>query len=165
VIARVFAAACLLYAAVVAVLAATLPDQVPLHFGTDLQAERGSSRGELLLVATATGVLVAALFGGLARWSHRMPLHLVNVPHARHWKSPEHEFELRRRIATDVLTVGAGALLFLAGMFALVGRAAAGGTGLSGWALALLITFLAGMLAWAIWLATRRYRPPAPASR
>ncbi len=67
---RVFLVACLLHAAVVAVLAAVLPDQVPLHFGADLQADRAGSRTELLLAAAGTGALLAALFGGLARWSH-----------------------------------------------------------------------------------------------
>ncbi len=89
--ARVFLLACLLYAAVLAVLAAFLPDQVPLHFGADLQADRAGSRAELLLAAAGTGVLLAALFGGLAWWTQRMPLHAVNVPHARHWKTAEHE--------------------------------------------------------------------------
>ena len=163
-VAGVFVAACLLYAAVVAVLTVTLPDRVPLHFGADLQADRGGSRGELLLVAVLTGVLLAALFGGLARWAHRLPLDVVDVPHADHWKRPQHEGELRRRIATDALSVGAATLVFLAAMFALVGRAAVAGTGLSGWAVVLLAAFLAGVSCWCVWLGTRRYRPPATAS-
>jgi hypothetical protein len=163
--ARAFLAACLLYAAVLAVLVAVLPDRVPLHFGADLQADRAGSRAELLLAAAGAGVLLAALFAGLARWSHRMPLHAVNVPHAHHWKTPEHEAELRRRVRTDMLTVGAATLVFLAAMFALVGRAAVAGTGLSGWAVVLLAAFLTAVLGWSVWLATHRYRPPATGPR
>ncbi len=161
---RVFLVACLLHAAVVAVLAAVLPDQVPLHFGADLQADRAGSRTELLLAAAGTGVLLAALFGGLARWSHRMPLQSVNVPHAGHWKTPEHEGELRRRVRTDLLTIGATTLVFLAAMFSLVGRAAVVGTGLSVWAVVLLGGFLTAVLGWCVWLTTHRYRPPATGS-
>jgi hypothetical protein len=165
VVARAFVAACLLYAAVVAVLAVTLPDRVPLHFSADLQADRLGSRDQLLLGAVATGLLIAALFGGLARGSHRLPLDLVNVPHAWHWKRPQHVGELRRRVAADVLTAGTGTLVFLAAIFALVGRAAVAGTGLSRWTVVLLAAFLIAVLGWCVWLGTRRYRPPASGSR
>jgi len=162
--ARSFAAACAGYAAVLLVLAATLPERVPLHFGADLQVDRTGTRAELLVAAALAGVLIAVVFGGLARWAHRLPLHALNVPHPGYWKAPEHEVELRRRIRTDLLTVGAATLVFLAVLFALVASAAAAGTGLSGWALVLLVAFLAGLVLWAAWLGTRRYRPPASSS-
>ena len=158
--ARVFAGACTVYAVVVVALAGTLPDRVPLHFGADLQADRSGDRAELLLVATATGLLLTALFGGFARLGHRVPLHLVNVPHAEFWKAPAHADELRRRIRTDVLVIGSASLLLVAAELALVGVAARAGTGLSGWSVVLLVAFFVGAVGWAGWLGTRRYRPP-----
>lgn len=157
---RAFAASCIVYTGVLAVLAGVLPDRVPLHFGADLEVDRAGSRTELLLIAALAGLLLAALFGGLGRLVPRIRLDLVNVPHADHWKTPEHEGELRRRLRTDVLVVGAVALTFLAAQFALAGVAAVAGTGLSPWSVVLLVAFLAGLGSWAVWLSTRRYRPP-----
>ena len=162
--ARLFAAACATYAGVLLALAVTLPERVPLHFGADLQVDRTGDRAELLVAAALAGGLIALLFGGLARWAHRLPLHAVNVPHPQYWKSPEHEGELRRRIRTDLLGMGAATLAFLAALFALVGAAAVAGTGLSGWAVVLLAGFFGGLLLWVVWLGTRRYRPPASGS-
>ncbi|MGY1750988.1 DUF1648 domain-containing protein [Modestobacter sp. SYSU DS0511] len=159
--ARTFAVSCLLYAVAVAILALTLPDTVPLHFGAGGEVDRTGSRAEFLVVAGVVGVLLAGVLGGFARWSRRLPLELVNVPHARYWKTPEHEPELRNRLSTDLYAFGAATMLFLTAMFLLVGQAAAAGTGLSGWAVVLLVAFLAGAVGWAIWLATARYRPPA----
>ncbi|MCZ2830152.1 DUF1648 domain-containing protein [Modestobacter sp. VKM Ac-2986] len=155
-----FRASCAVHAVVVAVLAGTVPDRVPLHFGADLQVDRTGSRTELLLAVGLAGLLLAAVFGGLARAMGGVRLDLVNVPHERYWKTPEHEGELRRRVRTDVLVVGAAALFLLAGESALVGVAAVSGRGLSVWSVVLLVGFLAGLAGWATWLATRRYRPP-----
>ncbi|MGY1854989.1 DUF1648 domain-containing protein [Modestobacter sp. SYSU DS0290] len=158
--ARIFAVSCLLYAVVVGVLALTLPDMVPLHFGARGQVDRTGSRAELLVVAVLVGALIAGVCGGFARWSRRLPLELVNVPHAGYWKSPEHEAELRRRIASDTCWFGAATMVFLSTAFTLIGRAAIAGTGLDGWFFGALALFVAGTAAWCVWLWLRRYRPP-----
>jgi len=158
--ARAFWSSCAVYAVVLAVLAATLPGRVPVHFGVDLQVDRTGSRTGLLVVAALAGLLLAALFGGLGRLVGRVRLDLVNVPHERYWKDPEHEDELRRRMRTDVLALGAASLVLLAGEFGLIGAAAVAGTGLSAWSPVLLVAFLAGVVGWAVWLSTHRYRPP-----
>jgi hypothetical protein len=160
--ARSFWAACAGYAVVLAVLAGTLPDRVPLHFGADLQADRTGSRTELLVVVAVVGLVLVAVFGGSRRFTDRVRLDAINVPHAAYWRTPEHEAELRRRVRTDLLAVGTATTLLLAAQFALVGAAASAGTGLSAWSVVLLAGYLAGLAGWAIWLSTSRYRPPRP---
>ena len=157
---RAFWSCCLVYAVVLGVLAATLPERVPLHFGADLEVDRSGSRAELLVAAALAGGLIALVVGGAARWTQRLPLDWVNVPHPEYWKTPQHEVELRRRVRTDLFALGAATLLVLCAMGTLVGAAASAGTGLSGWAVVLLVGFLVGVVAWAVWLATHRYRPP-----
>ena len=61
-----FVGAALLYASVVILLAASLPAQVPHHFGADLTADAWTTRGTFVLGMCALGILLVGLFAGLA---------------------------------------------------------------------------------------------------
>ena len=89
-----FTAAATLYGLVAILLAASLPARVPVSVGTDLTADRTTSRGQLMLVVCVLGMLLVAVFAGLA----------TQVT----------------RASTDLWHVGAVTLLFLAAELALV---------------------------------------------
>ncbi|MFW3170616.1 hypothetical protein [Geodermatophilus sp. CPCC 206100] len=103
----------------------------------------------------------------MSRGVGRISLAHLDVPHPGYWKTPEREPELRRRMADDLLHVGTATLLFLAGVYALVGHAAVAGSDvlssdvLSPWAVVLVGAFTAGVLAWVAEVLLRRYRPPS----
>jgi Protein of unknown function (DUF1648) len=157
-----FAIVVVLVAVEVAVLAAVLPERVPLHFGADLAADRYGSRAEFLWVAGGVAAGLTALFAGCAALVQRVALEHLNVPHPGYWKTPEREPELRRRMAEDLVHVGTATLLLLAGVYAVVGGAAVTGADeVSPWVLALVAAYTAGVLAWVAWLLLRRYRPPS----
>jgi hypothetical protein len=139
-----FTAAATLYGLVAILLAASLPAQVPVSFGTDLTAERWASRGQLMLLICVLGMLLVAVFAGLA----------TQLPHA----------------GTDLWHVGAVTLLFLTVEFALVygqlgGSVAASSFAeaqsvqvdrLSPWAVGVLAAYLAYVLGWLAWVLTGR---------
>ncbi|WNB85670.1 DUF1648 domain-containing protein [Cellulomonas sp. ATA003] len=144
--------------------ATVAPDQVPLHFGPGLDADRFGSRDELLLGMAGVAAGMVVLFGLLSVAVRHLPLDLVNVPHADHWKAAPHVPELRRRLAVDLLHLGAATLLLVAGVVVLTTQAALAGDGrLSPLAGVLLGAYLAYVLALCVWMATRRYRPPQDA--
>jgi hypothetical protein len=155
-----FAASAIVLAVVLLVLAAVLPDRVPLHFGPSLEPDAVGDRGTFLALAAGAGALVGGLLGGLAAWMSRVPLGTVDVPHAAYWKTPEREPELRRRLRSDLLVIGTLTLLLLAVVFGLTGEAAVDDSHLSPWAYVVLGGYLAAVLGYCAWLATRRYRPP-----
>jgi hypothetical protein len=139
-----FAAAATLYGLVAILLAASLPARVPVLVGTDLTADRSTSREQLMLVVCVLGMLLVAVFAGLA----------TQVP----------------RASTDLWHVGAVTLLFLTAELALVygrlgGSVAAfadpgsppGTAGrLDPWAVVLLAGYLAYVLGWLGWVLTGR---------
>jgi hypothetical protein len=139
-----FAAAATLYGLVSILLAASLPARVPVLVGTDLTADRSTSRGQLMLVVCVLGMLLVAVFAGLA----------TQV----------------LRASTDLWHVGAVTLLFLTAELALVygrlgGSVAAfadpgspPGTAdrLDPWAVVLLAGYLAYVLGWLGWVLTGR---------
>jgi uncharacterized BrkB/YihY/UPF0761 family membrane protein len=155
-----FAASAVVLAVVLLVLAAVLPDRVPLHFGPSLEPDAVGDRGTFLALAAGAGALVAGLLGGLAASMSRVPLGAVNVPHAAYWKTPEREPVLRRRLRDDLLVIGSLTLLLLAVVFALTGEAAVDDSRLSPWAYAVLAVYVVAVLGYCVHLFTRRYRPP-----
>jgi hypothetical protein len=156
-----FAASAIVLAVVLLVLAAVLPERVPLHFGPSLEPDAVGDRGTFLALAAGAGALVGGLLGGLAHWMDRVPLRAVNVPHAAYWKTPEREPELRRRLRVDLLVIGTLTLLLLAVVYGLTGEAAVSDSRLSPWAYVVLAVYLAAVLGFCAWLGTRRYRPPS----
>ncbi|GAA4965888.1 DUF1648 domain-containing protein [Kineococcus glutinatus] len=159
-----FVLSALVFAAVVAVSAAVLPERVPVHFGASLEADSYAGRTTLVLLDAGLWLTMTALFAGLAVWTRRAPLELVNVPNAAYWKRPEHEAELRRRLVDDLLSFGTATLLLLAAVTALVTHGAvAGGGRLSAW----VWVALAGYAGWVALHCARaltvRYRVPAAA--
>ena len=161
-----FVVAALLYAAVVAVSALVLPERVPVHFGPGGEADSYETRTWAITVDVVLGTALTALFAGLAAWMRRVPLDFVNVPHPEHWKTPEHEPELRRRLRDDLYGVGAATLLLLAALTAVITRVAVeGGDRLPWGALGLVLAYLVGMAVWTVRALTVRYRPPAAAGR
>jgi hypothetical protein len=139
-----FTTAATLYGLVAILLAASLPARVPVGVGTDLTADRTTSRGQLMLVVCVLGMLLVAVFAGLA----------TQVT----------------RASTDLWHVGAVTLLFLTAELALVygrlGGAAAVVTGaepaatqrLDPWTVVLLAGYLAYVLGWLAWVLTGRGR-------
>jgi hypothetical protein len=138
-----FTAAATLYGLVAILLAASLPAQVPVSFGTDLTADRWASRGQLMLLICVLGMLLVAVFAGLA----------TQLPHD----------------GTDLWHVGAVTLLFLTVEFALVYGHLGGSVAssfaepqsvqvdrLSPWAVVVLVAYLAYVLGWLAWVLTGR---------
>jgi hypothetical protein len=161
-----FAASAALYAVVVLVGAVVLPDQVPVHVAADGRVDRFGTRTELLLAEAGVGLGITVLFGALARVVRRIPLDLVGVPHPEYWKAPEHEGELRRRLATDVLHLGTATLLFLTAVAGTLTHAAVTGADRLGPAVGVLVgAFVLGVLGGCVRSASVGYRPPGPVTR
>jgi uncharacterized membrane protein YsdA (DUF1294 family) len=150
-----FAAAGVLYGLVAILLAASLPARVPIPFGTDLTAERWTSRSQLMLLICVLGMLLVGLFAGLATQVSRA--------------------------SADLWHIGAVTLLFLAVELALVygglgayvasssfpsQEAEPAGIGrLSPWTAVLLAGYLAYVFAWLAWLLTGHPGPRQDAVR
>lgn len=139
--------------------AVALPDVVPTHFGAGGRPDANGSRWSLLAVGlVALGVV--GLFAGLSAWcGGRGSLASINVPHKQAWL-PEHETELRRRLAVDLglfaVALGVGVNALYAGSLA----AALDGSGLPLWSMTLGALGLAATLGLSLWLVVGRYRPP-----
>ncbi|MCV2489616.1 DUF1648 domain-containing protein [Geodermatophilus sp. YIM 151500] len=156
-----FGGAAVVLLVVLVVLGTVLPERVPMHFGASREADEFGDRATFLALAAGAGALLAALFGGAAALVERVPLTVVTVPHPDYWKAPERAPELRRRLRTDLLVIGALTLLLLAVVFAFSGEAAVRGGPLSAWVPVVLGGYVAVVLAYCVHLATRRYRPPS----
>ena len=142
-----FAAAATLYGLVAILLAASLPARVPVSVGTALTADRTTSRGQLMLVVCVLGMVLVAVFSGLA----------AQVT----------------RASTDLWHTGAVTLLFLTAELALVYGRFGGAVGfaptpepspagrLDPWAVVLLAGYLIYVLGWLARVLTGRDRAPA----
>ena len=161
-VARVLlAVAVAVYAAAVVVAAAVLPERVALHFGGTGAADRYGTRAEALVVQAAVGAGLLALALGADALARRAPLRLINVPHAEHWKTPEHEPELRSRLRTDLAGFFAATFGLLTAVSAATTQAATGSGHLPWWFFVAFGTYLLVTAVWLVHQVTARYRPPA----
>ncbi len=152
-----------LLAFLVALLAAAvlLPERVAVHFSFTGQPDRETSRGEALNELMVLGVLMAALFWTVARWSDRMPLRMFNVPHREYWTAEEHETELREMVREDLYTTGAlvmGLLTVVVVLTTVVARQDDPRLGSLQWVV--MSVFVLAVLAHLVHLVLVRYRPP-----
>ena len=165
---RSFAAAVAAYAVVLGLMAARLPDRVPVHFGGDGAADAFASRGEAVAFLAVLGVAMAAVMGGLALWAPRIDLALVNLPRPdKAWwaATPEREAELRRRVAVDAWGLGAATFALLVAVELATWRAAGQAEPSLGPAFFVAVAaFVAGILAWSVWALRSRYRTPRDGS-
>ena len=149
-----------LYALAVLVAAAVLPERVAVHFGGTGAADRFGSRTESLVVQACVGAVVLLLAVGADVALRRVPLSSIDVPHADHWKTPQHEPELRRRLRADLTGFFAATLLLLTAVSLAVTEANASGDGhLPWWSFAALVAYLVGTAGWLVHQLTGRYRP------
>ena len=143
------------FVAAVVVAVVALPDRVPMHFDIAGEVDRWASRGELLVAMGLVGVLMAALFGGVAAGVDRIPFSMINVPHKAWWSAtPERQAVVRSRMRTDMHVIGGLTLLLLTVILLLTVRAARlVEPRLDAWfwvALAVYLTVIAAFTAYAV---------------
>lgn len=157
-------ASTVLYAAAVVWAATRMPpDGIPLHFGATGTADRLGSRSAALTMMILLGVLVLGLGIGLVLLARRGPLTVVNIPHRSYWSAEHRQPELRRKLADDAafvmsLTTVLLSLIPIATVLALTAQPVAAPPVLLWVSTA---AYIAALLAWCVWLARHRYRPPA----
>ena len=157
---RAFAAVVAAYVAVLARLALTLPDRVPLHFGAGGDADRWGSRTEALVTWTVVGVVTLGGGALLARHATGGSGALLNLPHKDYWLAAERRADFRRRFEGDMLGFVAWTGLLLVVLMLVTGVSAVEDGSVPGWWFWLsLAVYLTGTAAWLVWL-LRRYRPP-----
>lgn len=140
-----------------------LPDRVPLHFTLDGTVDRWGSRASALILFALVGAGIAAVMGGMAVAAARGRLKWFNVPHKAWWtQTPERVRRAGRMIANDLLIIGSlvlAALIVLQVATVYIARretteaVGAGPFVVAGGC-------LAAALAWSVWMALVRYRPP-----
>jgi hypothetical protein len=154
--------AVVVYAALLALGWATLPDRVPVHFGFSGSADRYADRATAVLVLAAVGLGLAVLFAVLARWMPRLPIDGLNVPHKDRWTAtPDREHRLRGMLADDMYLYGAMTLTLLGALLGLILAVADDPEptlGPVGWILVSL--FVLATLGHAWYGYARRYRRP-----
>lgn len=75
----------------------SLPQRVPLHFGTSGMPDAWGSKTTWMLICIALILGTWFLFWGIGRWIQRVPSDLINVPRKDYWLQPENIAEFHRR--------------------------------------------------------------------
>lgn len=145
----------------VAVSAALLPERVPTHFGaggaTDDWGTRTGAVTFQALITAGTG----ALFAALARWMPELPWEWINLPGKQRWAERGLQDEVRRRLRTDMLSLGsATAVLNVALTASTVDAARSGTDRLPWWFFLALGAWLATITGYAVFACLVRYTPP-----
>ena len=151
------------YVVLLGLAAVLLPARVPLHVTPTGEVDRWGSRLEALVVMGLSGAVLALVLGVGARVMRTAPLTSpwVNLPHKAWWSAtPAREAEARRRLRTDLLGVGAAAMLLMdLVLVALVVTARAEESVLVPLLQATVVAAVVGLVAWALWMSLFRYRP------
>ena len=137
------------------------PDRVPIHFGLDGQPNHWVSRIGAVALFTGIGAALAATLGGLAHWSDRIPLSVLNVPYKRWWLAdPAREARLRALLMNDLLGSAAAVMGLLTTLvvFTIV-LARSDHPTMNPWGWVIVALWLVPLLGWLSWLFAVRYRP------
>lgn len=148
------------YAVLVVYQAYTLPDRVPGQIGAGGEVARWSDRTTHVLMASLAGLGLFLAMWFVPRLIGRLPAETINLPHRDYWLSPENVSRTRRMIADDMAWFGTSTIAFVGFGLYQVGRVAQGRDGFSGAFWAVLVVYLTGVIAMAVWSNFgRRWRP------
>lgn len=148
------------HAIVLAAIAPTLPDRVPIHFGSG-GADDWTSRAGALWTFGLIGGGLLLLFVLLTLWIPRMHISLVNTPHKDWWTAtPQREALLRRRMASDTNVLGGATVLLITAATLDSARAAQTDAPQLSWIFwGSLIAYLAFTVGFVVWMHGWRFRP------
>jgi len=139
--------------------AVALPERVPQHVDVDGVVTEWSSRAAFL-GSMGIAIVMSSVLGPLARGiSRSMSLDMVNVPFKDRWL-PDHEPELRRRVATDLYAVGAAVSVMLAAIQAGLVVVALGAPTMPTWSSGIAIVAGIGLGLVVLAMVSTRYRRP-----
>ena len=94
-----------------------LPERVASHFGFDGRADGWMTRDELVASQAGLVLCLAALIGGLARFTSKVPDRFINLPHREHWLAPGRRAETFGWLERLLLGLGSLLLLFFGWLF------------------------------------------------
>jgi hypothetical protein len=157
--ARLFWALLAAFTGALALAWALLPEQVPMHFTLDGRPDRTVGHDRAVLEMAAVGYALAAILGGTAAATARMPVSMLNAPHKEHWSRPENQPRLRALVRRDLWVV-ADLTTALVTVVVLVTVAVADDAEprLGAGAATAVGGFLLALLGYSLW-ARRSYRP------
>lgn len=156
------AAGAVLYTLVAVLSAAALPAEgVPLHFTASGQADRLGTRGAAVTTWAWLGAGMLGLAVLVILVARHGPLRLLNVPHRSYWTAEQREPTLRRMLAADAAAVMGLTLAFLAviPLWTVLGTRTPDGAVAPHVFWVPVALYLAGLVAWTVWLTRSRYRP------
>ncbi|QDP94527.1 DUF1648 domain-containing protein [Microlunatus elymi] len=140
-----------------------LPERVPMHFNGSGEVDNWGSRGSALLTFALIGAGVVVLFGGMAWLAGRKSLNVgwINLPHKEWWtETPQRVARLHILLREDLYFMAAVTMGIL--VVALASTVWAGQQSdprMPSWAMILIGVLVAAIIARAIWMVARRYRP------
>jgi len=148
-----------IFAAIAVLVVVSGPDQVVGRFDSAGQPTRFDDTITFVVGLSTTVAVLVALFATLPLLMRRS-IAFVHIPRRELWDTPARRPILARRVAADLMLIGAATVLLLAAMLAL---SALGGLGvdLPGWGFAVLVVgyLLVTMLIILPMLTGRRYDP------
>jgi hypothetical protein len=143
--------------------AAQLPDdRVPMHVNTAGQVDRYGSRASAISSFIGLGSVLLVLAVGCVFLCRFVPVKWLNIPHKEYWTDPQRTSAVRQMIVWDMAVFFGIPLLALSSVpinIALMSRNPAGVSAL--WIIGPIGVMVVALVGYAIWVVTRRYRPPA----
>jgi hypothetical protein len=157
------AASAAVYAIVAGWAAAQLPAEgVAMHVNTAGEVNKHASRAGSISYFIGLGGFLLVLAVGVLCMNRWIPLRWLNIPHREYWSSPEHAPKAREMLVWDTAVIFS--LPFLALSFIPVNVALSTSDPRETSALWIVVPFgvwILAMIAYIVWMMTRRYRPPA----
>ncbi|KRF12945.1 DUF1648 domain-containing protein [Nocardioides sp. Soil796] len=153
----------LAYFASVALAAVRYPDEVPVHFDVNGNADAFQGRGIAVLSMAVIGLVLTGLLGLCLHHFPRASLKHINVPHKSFWLQPQNTDTLRRMLRNDLAWIGGCVMTLMTVMLLITVKVAddpqpsLGTVGVIA-----LVVFLVAVGGHIILMYTRRYRPPRP---
>lgn len=143
--------------------AVVLPERVPAHFDASGQVDEWSSRGSMIVVWAAIGLVVLVGVPVLGRLATAGDGTWVNMPQRSkdYWFAPERRAEFRVRFQDDMEGFAALTGLLLVGLLVLTTWVGVTGRDAAPWWVFVLAIglYLAATVVWTVRL-LRAYRPP-----
>jgi uncharacterized membrane protein len=95
---------------------AQLPDRMAIHFNASGSADGWGPKDHFFLTMETVFALLVVLFGALPLLLRRLPVSLINMPNKDYWLAPERREQTMGRLVSQLLFVGAMALLLMDGI-------------------------------------------------